>query len=155
MKHPQEKQIKYRKKTKKKEGTNILPPAPKPFGSMDAVQRTPKAMTKGEKKAAQRAAQTRIASDSTYTYNALRNNPNSWMSKPGKGAYEAAANAAGRIARKNEAKRSAKKYSNGGQNPKKKKATVKGVPVDKLPEGRIAPYEKTMFDYLKKKKKKK
>ena len=47
------------------------------------------------------------------------------------------------------------KYRLNDPKKKKKKATVKGVPVDKLPEGRIAPYEKTMFDYLKKKKKKK
>lgn len=72
-------------------------------------KRTPK--TPGEKKAAERAAKMRIASDSTYIYNALRNDPNSFMRLPGKGSRWAAAEKAGRIARKNEAKRSpAKKY---------------------------------------------
>ena len=42
--------------------------------SMQKIKRTPE--TPGEKKAAQRAAQTRISSDSTYTYNALRNDTN-------------------------------------------------------------------------------
>ncbi len=70
--------------------------------------------TKGEKKAAKRASQSIISSDTTYTYHTLRNNPASWMSKPGKGAYEAAADTAGRIARKNEEKRSpAKNYKKG------------------------------------------
>ena len=79
--------------------------------SMQKIKRTPE--TPGEKKAANRAAQTRIASDSTYTYNTLRNDPNSWMSKPGKGASDAAAEKAGRIARKNEEKRSPAKMGCG------------------------------------------
>ena len=81
--------------------------------SMQKIKRTPE--TPGEKKAAQRAAQTRISSDSTYTYNALRNDPNSWMSKPGMGARDAAAEKAGRIARKNEAKRSPAKQTTAGE----------------------------------------
>ena len=81
--------------------------------SMQKIKRTPE--TPGEKKAAQRAAQTRISSDSTYTYNALRNDLNSWMSKPGMGARDAAAEKAGRIARKNEAKRSPAKQTTAGE----------------------------------------
>ena len=82
--------------------------------AIKAAPESPAKQTVGEKKAAKRAAQARISSDSTYTYNALRNNPNSWMSKPGKGASDAAAEKAGRIARKNEEKRSpAKKGSCG------------------------------------------
>lgn len=81
--------------------------------SMQKIKRTPE--TEGEKKAAKRAAQSRISSDSTYTYNTLRNNPDSWMSKPGKGASDAAAEKAGRIARKNEKKRSPAKKGCGSK----------------------------------------
>jgi hypothetical protein len=38
---------------------------------------------------------------------------------------------------------------------KKKKYAVRGTPVEELPEGRITPYEKTIFDFFKRKKKKK
>jgi len=46
------------------------------------------------------------------------------------------------------------KYKTGDpKKKKKKKVQVRGVDVDKLPEGRIGPYEKTIFDYFKRKKK--
>tara|TARA_Y100000114_G_scaffold55628_1_gene50875 strand:- start:3654 stop:3788 length:135 start_codon:yes stop_codon:yes gene_type:complete len=37
---------------------------------------------------------------------------------------------------------------------KKKKYKVRGVLVEELPEGRLTPYEKTIFDFFKRKKKK-
>lgn len=43
------------------------------------------------------------------------------------------------------------KYRKG--NPKKK-AVVRGTKVEDLPEGRVGDYDKTIFDYFKKKKKK-
>lgn len=50
------------------------------------------------------------------------------------------------------------KYRTGEPKKKKKKSQVRGVDVDKLPEGRIAPYSETIFDkysiFGKKKKKK-
>lgn len=108
-----------------------------PLHLQEKIKASPaKQTTAGEKKAAKRAAQARISSDSTYTYNALRNDPNSWMSKSGKGASDAAAEKAGRDARGREEKRSPMKQTTYGEimhqkhveNMEKGKATK---PVDK------------------------
>jgi hypothetical protein len=40
-----------------------------------------------------------------------------------------------------------------GDPKKKKKAVVRGTKVEELPEGRVGNYDKTIFDYFKKKKK--
>lgn len=74
--------------------------------TLQKIKRTPE--TEGEKKAAQRAAQARISSDSTYTYNQLRES-NSWYGEAGKASAEASSEKAGRDARAREAKRSAAK----------------------------------------------
>ena len=54
--------------------------------TLQKIKRTPE--TEGEKKAAQRAAQAKISSDSTYTYNQLRES-NSWYGEAGKASAEA------------------------------------------------------------------
>ena len=123
--------------------------------SMQKIKRTPE--TPGEKKAAQRAAQTRISSDSTYTYNALRNDPNSWMSKPGMGAGDAAAEKAGRIARKNEAKRSPAKQTTAGEFAYEKSLKDKEMGkstkvVDKFTSALEAPFSDKTYSELKKEK---
>ena len=114
-------------------------------------------MTEGEKKAAQRAAQTRISSDSTYVYNTLRNDPNSWMSKPGTGARDAAAEKAGRIARKNEAKRSPAKQTTAGEFAYEKSLKDKEMGkstkvIDKFTSALEAPFSDKTYAELKKEK---
>lgn len=46
------------------------------------------------------------------------------------------------------------KYRSKTDPKKKKKVVVRGTKVQDLPEGRVGEYDKTIFDYLKKKKKK-
>ena len=138
------------------EAIKAAPESPaKQTKSMQKIKRTPE--TPGEKKAAQRAAETRIASDSTYTYNALRNNPDSWMRLPGKGARDAAATSAGRIARKNEAKRSPAKQTTAGEFAYEKSLKDKEMGkstkvVDKLTSALEAPFSDKTYGELKKEK---
>ena len=88
--------------------------------TLQKIKRTPE--TEGEKKAAQRAAQARISSDSTYTYNQLRES-NSWYGEAGKASAEASSEKAGRDARAREAKRSAAKMY--GKSPAKQTLNAK------------------------------
>lgn len=74
----------------------------------DAIKAAPESpakqtKTEGEKKAAKRATNVRVAADSTKLFNEQERYPE-WMRGPG--GAEARSNAAGRIARKNEEKRS-------------------------------------------------
>jgi hypothetical protein len=126
--------------------------------SMQKIKRTPE--TPGEKKAAQRTAETRIASDSTYTYNALRNNPDSWMRLPGEGARDAAATKAGRIARKNEAKRSPAKQTTAAEFAYEKSLKDKEMGkstkvVDKFTSALEAPFSDKTYSELKREKRNK
>jgi hypothetical protein len=120
--------------------------------------------TEGEKKAAQRAAQARISSDSTYTYNQLRES-NSWYGEAGKASAEASSEKAGRDARAREAERSvAKMY---GKSPAKQTTAAEFAyekslkdkemgkstkVVDKLTSALEAPFSDKTYSELKKEK---
>jgi len=133
--------------------------------TLQKIKRTPE--TEGEKKAAQRAAQARISSDSTYTYNQLRES-NSWYGEAGKASAEASSEKAGRDARAREAKRSAAKMygkspakqTTAGEFAHKKSLKEKEMGrstkvVDKFTSALEAPFSDKTYSELKKEKRNK
>ena len=130
--------------------------------TLQKIKRTPE--TEGEKKAAQRAAQAKISSDSTYTYNQLRES-NSWYGEAGKASAEASSEKAGRDARTREAKRSAAKMygkspakqTTAGEFAHKKSLKEKEMGkstkvVDKFTSALEAPFSDKTYSELKKEK---
>jgi len=125
----------------------------------DAIKAAPESpakqtKTEGEKKAAKRAANVRVAADSTKLFNEQQRYPE-WMR--GVGGAEARAHAAGGIARKNEEKRSPTKQTTAAEFAYEKSLKDKEMGkstkvVDKFTSALEAPFSDKTYSELKKEK---